>query len=85
MNGCDIVVRSAELTVEEERMGIGFSVALKGRGVKKCRMSDVFVSYEVPYFSATERERQYITRIFCCMWVEFLCDSGGLRFLLKSY
>lgn len=47
-------------------MGLAFLVALKERDVKKCRMTDVFVFFELLSFLAACEEMWFHRRSFRC-------------------
>lgn len=45
-------------------MGIGLLVALEGRGIKTCEMTNVFVFFKVLCSSAAGKEIRFIRPVF---------------------
>lgn len=48
-------------------MDIAFLVALVGRGVKRCGLTDVFFFFEALYLSAADGKMWLIRVVLCCL------------------
>lgn len=38
-------------------------------------MTDVFVFFEVLFFSAADGAMWFTERVFCCFWAKYMCSS----------
>lgn len=59
-------------------MSIASLVALEEGGIQKCGMTELFVFLETLYLLAAGGEIWLITRVFCCLRLDFVCDVGVL-------
>lgn len=60
-------------------MDTALLVALEGGVIKKCRMTDLFVFFEVFYLSASSAEMPVITRVVLSFLSEFWVWRRDLR------
>lgn len=72
LGGCDTTVSYAWFEDEAVRMGTILLVALEGKGVKKCGLTDVLFFFEAFRLLAAGGELGLIRRVFCC-----LCGMSG--------